>query len=168
MNISYTYDDLITLTLTDYFFPGLNTGDKDKYFEYGSDETGHVFEGIIQYNGTEKIPVSLLFAMNIYGNDARKSDGSLFYSKYLELGYTKTISDSEINPFLGLSLDNPDETKGESSYYLNEKPGIINLGMALSKSVKITESFALPLHFSIITNPDLNKVYLVGGFSLSL
>ena len=168
LSLAYTYKSFLTITLNDYFFPGLNTGSREKYFEYGSDSTGHVFEGMIQYNGSEKIPFTLLFAMNFYGNDARKTDGSLFLSKYIEAGYKKNIGGIDFNAFAGLSLDNANEDKGETSYYLNNKPGLINLGIKLSKSIEITDKFALPLQCSVITNPDLNRIYLVCGISLSI
>lgn len=168
ISLAYTYNKYVSITLNDYFFPGLNSDSKDKYFEYRNDSTGHVFEGMIQFNGTEKIPLSLLFAMNFYGNDARKNDGSLFFSKYFEVGYKRKMGNTEVNPFLGFSLDNPDENKGESSYYLNEKPGLLNLGIKISKSIEITEKFSLPLQCSVITNTELNKIYLVCGISLNI
>jgi len=168
LNLAYTFKKFLTITFTDYFFPGLNVGTKDKYFEYRSDSTGHVFEGMIQYNGSEKIPFTLLFAMNLYGNDARKTSGSLFFSKYIEAGYKTKVGGIELNPFVGFSLDNPDEENGETSYYLNQKPGLINLGIKLSKSIEITEKFSLPLQCSVITNPELNKIFLVCGISLNI
>lgn len=168
LSLVYTYDNYLSVSLNDYFFPGLNSGSKDKYFNYKSDSTGHVFEGMIQYNGSEKIPVTLLFAMNFYGNDARKTDGSMFLSKYIEAGYKTKVGGIDVNPFAGFSLDNPDEEKGETSYYLNQKPGLINLGIKLSKSIEITEKFSLPLQCSVITNPELNKIFLVCGISFSI
>ncbi len=76
---TYTFNEMVSLTVTDYFFPGLyNTKERSRYFNYDADSTCHLLEGIVSFNGTEKIPVTLLFAMNFYGNDARKmkEDGS--------------------------------------------------------------------------------------------
>ena len=163
--VSYTYKSAVTLTLTDYFFPGLNSGAKDNYFEWGKDSTGHILEGTLAFNGTEKIPFTLIFAMNLYGNDARKSNGDIFMSKYLELGYKKTIKEIDINVFVGAALDNPDVDNGETAFYLNEDPGIINLGFKLSKTIEITEKFTLPVQCSLITNPELSKIYMAFGIS---
>jgi hypothetical protein len=160
---SYTYSNLITATITDYFFPGLNTGSKDKYFEWGKEDTGHILEGSIAFNGTDKIPFTLLFAVNLYGNDARRDNGDIFMSKYLEIGYKTKIKETDLNLFAGAALDNPEGT--ETAFYLNEKPGIINLGIKASRQIKITESFSLPVSCSFSANPALDKVYLVFGVS---
>jgi len=168
--LNYTFNSIIGLTVTDYFFPGLNSGTKNNYFEYRSDSTGHLFEGMLNFNGTEKIPLTFTFAMNFYGNDARKinSDGSvgkIAMSKYVELGFKKNIKGVDFNIFAGATLDNPDETKGETGFYLNDSPSLINIGVKASKSVQITETFSLPMQCQFVTNPELNTAYMVFGFS---
>ncbi len=164
--LAYTYKEALTLTFTDYFFPGLNTGSRNNYFEYGKDSTGHVFEASLSFNGTEKVPFTLLFAMNIYGNDARKADGSLFLSKYIELGYNSKLGDTDIRIFAGAAIDDPDETTGETGFYLNTKPALTNAGIKLSRKIDITEKFSLPVQFGLSVNPDLDKIYFAFGISL--
>jgi hypothetical protein len=169
--LSYTYNNMLSLSVTDYFFPDLNQGIRNDYFEYRPDSTGHVYEGVLSFNGTKKIPVTFLFAMNFYGNDARKinsdsSTGDIVMSKYLELGYKKTIRGTDLNVFLGFALDDPKEKLGATGYYLNEKPGIINVGIKASGKVKITDDYSLPLQCSVVSNPELNKIYMVFGISL--
>lgn len=166
--MSYTFKKAVSFTLTDYFFPGLNTGAKDKFFEFGKDSTGHVLEGAVSFNGTEKIPFTLLFAVNFFGNDARKANGDLFMSKYLEAGYKNNIKGLDFNVFAGFALDKADTDKGEVSYYLNEKPGLINLGFKLDKSVSITDKYSLPLQFALITNPDMDKIFLTFGVMFNM
>jgi hypothetical protein len=163
--LSYTYKSAVTFTLTDYFFPGLNTGAKENYFEWGKDSTGHILEGTVAFNGTEKIPFTLIFAMNFYGNDARKANGDIFMSKYIELGYKTKIKETDFNLFIGAALDKADTDNGETTFYLNENPGIVNLGIKASKTFEITEKFSLPVQCSIITNPELNKIYMAFGIS---
>jgi len=110
--------------------------------------------------------------MNFYGNDARKINpadttiGDIFMSKYLALGYTHSFNDFDFKAFMGLALDKPNLDLGESSFYLNEKPGIINLGIKASKNIAITDKFEIPIQFQFITNPALNKVYYLLGISL--
>jgi len=163
--LSYTYKGSYSITVTDYFFPGLNTGSKDKYFVWGKDKTGHILEGTLAFNGTEKIPFTLLFAMNFYGNDARKSNGNLFMSKYIELGYKTKIKEIDFNVFVGATPDKANIDAGEIAFYLNDKPGIVNLGLKVSKTIQITDNFSVPVQCSLISNPNLNKIYLVLGFS---
>lgn len=163
--ITYTYKEAYSFTLTDYFFPGLNTGTKDKYFQWGKEKTGHILEGTLAFNGTEKIPFTLLFAMNLYGNDARKSNGNIFMSKYIEVGYKTKIKDTDLNIFLGATPDKANANEGETAFYLNEKPGIVNMGLKVTKSIQITDKFSIPVQCSLSVNPDLNKIYLAFGLS---
>ena len=87
-------------------------------------------------------------------------------SKYIELGYKTKIKELDFNVFVGATPDNANEDEGETAFYLNEKPGIINIGIKASKTLQITDKFSLPVQCSLISNPDLNKIYLVFGFSL--
>jgi hypothetical protein len=173
--VSYTYKSMLTFMVTDYFFPGLNTGVKDDYFRYNSDSTGHVFEGLVMFNGTEKIPFTLMVATNFYGNDARKmkkvndstfQEEGIQYSTYIELGFKKNIKGIDLNVFAGGTINNPDENLMESGYYLNTKAGLTNVGLKLSKGIQISEKYTLPVQASLIANPLQNRVYLVFGFTL--
>lgn len=162
---NYSYKGCLNVLVTDYFFPGLNTGAKENYFEWDSDSTGHVLEATLSFTGTGELPFTALFAMNFYGNDARKSNGDIFMSKYIEIGYKGEIKDTELNVFAGAALDNPDQEKGESGYYLNRNAGITNLGVKLSKTIQVSETFRVPMQCSLITNPDLKKIYIALGIS---
>jgi len=163
--LNYSYKSMVNIMVTDYFFPGLNQGARDKYFEWNSDSTGHVLEATASFAGTDNFPFTALFAMNFYGNDARKANGDLFMSKYIEIGYKKKISDIDLNVSAGAALDNPDTDAGETGYYLNENAGIINLGVKLAKTVTITDKFSLPMQCSLSTNPGLGKIYIAMGIS---
>lgn len=170
--LTYTFNEVFSVTVTDYFFPGLyeSTSRRSKYFNYDEDSTCHVFEGILSFNGTENIPFTLLFAMNVYGNDAREvnndgSPGDIFMSKYVELGYKRNVKGVDVNAFIGASLDKPDKDKGESGFYGNTSAGIINIGVKASKTVQITDQLELPLQASLITNPEREDIFLVFGVS---
>jgi len=161
--LSYSLKDVISLTVTDYFFPDENSN--YNYFDYGDIRTGHVLEGSVSFNGTDKLPLTALIATNFYGNDARRinnndSLGGIQYSTYAEISY----SFKYFNIFMGANLTNPDTDKGETGYYGNSI-GIVNLGISTSKKIKITDKFSLPVTASLITNPQAEKIYLVAGFS---
>jgi len=122
------------------------------------------------FNGTKKIPLTFMFAMNCFGFDSKKvnddgTQGDIFYTKYIELGYKKTVKDIDLNAFIGAAVDDPDEKKGESGFYANNSAGIINLGIKASKNIKITPDYYLPVQASLITNPEAEKIYLVFGIS---
>lgn len=179
--VSYTFaNGMFTATLTDYFFP--NEEGNSEYFNYDHHTTGHVFEGMLSFNGTEEFPISMLFAMNFHGADAAKlgmdpnsSDFNeqigIQKSMYVEFGYSTVVNDLSLDLFAGATLSAPEKANattgfiGESGFY-GHKAGLVNLGLTASKEVKITEHFSLPVSASLITNPEAESIYFVFGISL--
>ncbi|HPT09867.1 MAG TPA: hypothetical protein PL087_05610 [Bacteroidales bacterium] len=173
--LSYTFKGMVTLMVTDYFFPGLNQGSRDQYFCYSKDSTGHVFEGAIMFNGTKKIPFTLMIATNFYGNDARKMkmvndstfvEDGIQYSTYIELGFKKSIKGFDFNAFIGGTINSPDSDLHETGYYANTKAGLTNVGIKVSRAVPVTEKYSIPVQASLIANPLDNKFYIIFGFSI--
>ena len=163
LSLNYTIK-AFTFTVTDYFFPVEGLGVRNRYFDYSKNTTGHVFELAGSFNGTDKIPLSLLFAMNVYGNDAKDANGKIIMSKYLELGYTKTLKDIGFKAFAGFVLDGSNQ--GGPGYYAQYSSGFTNIGVTVSKSIKITDAFSLPLKTSLIFNPEAENIFLVLGLTL--
>jgi len=180
--LSYTFlNDLMSLTVTDYYFPV--EGDDYNYFEFNHNQTGHVLESTINFNGNDKIPFEFLLAVNFWGADAATIGNTaanadfnqktgIQYSTYAELSYNHSMSnDVDFNAFLGVNLSDPQAANpnngynGESGYY-GSKSGIVNLGCTLTKEIAVNEKFSLPVSASIITNPVDRKVFFVFGFSL--
>ncbi len=134
------------LLLTDYYFPkaGFKLGNFD------SDGMGaHTLELAASYSG----PVSVLVAYNIYNDPGN--------NVYFELGYDTSIGDTEFKFFVGGttgSKDNP-------VYYGSDNFAIINVGVTGSKTIKVTDSFELPVFTTFLFNPKVDSGYLVFGFS---
>ncbi|MDD4107823.1 MAG: hypothetical protein PHH93_03790, partial [Prolixibacteraceae bacterium] len=57
-------------TLTNYFFPGLNTGSKNNFFEWRKDKTGHILEGTLAFNGSDRISFYYLKAAQLVPGSA--------------------------------------------------------------------------------------------------
>jgi len=148
--LSYTTtNSLLTFTVNDYFFPN-ETAARNHYFNYNENETGHVFEGAIALNPSEKLPFGLLAGYNFYGAD---KDNSI----YLEASYNTTVRDLPINLFCGATTD-----KG----IYGTEAGVINLGVKATKEIKVSETFKLPIYTSVITNPQAGNIFLVLGVTL--
>lgn len=162
--LTYSFLDMFSLGVTDYYFPKDTQFGRDGYFNYKKGTTRHTFEVTASFDGTESFPVSVLFAMNVYGADGTDENGDPYFAKYLELGYSKSLADMDLFLFLGAALDNPKEEAGAAGWYGNSA-GIINLGIGLSKSVKITEDYSLPISTSVIFNPEAESLYLTFGLS---
>lgn len=171
-------EEMFTLTFTDYYFPGSSP---HNYYHFKKDETGHVLEGSLSFNGTKMIPLSVMLAVNFYGADAERinDDASspdfniksgIQYSNYLELGYIFKIKEMEMNAFAGMTFSQPRKPDaatgyaGETGLY-GTGPGVVNLGLKGSKSIAITDAYSLPLSCAVITNPQTESVFLVFGIS---
>ncbi len=171
--ISYTIADMITIGVTDYFFPTYNTEEtpiNNKYFNLKKEETGHLFEGNLGFE-CKKIPLTLSVNVAFYGADFPTLDmdtpdneeddvpdfDNPNYSTYIEVGYGGTVKDVEWSTFIGI-------TPAEGLY--GTEFGVVNMGLNLSKEVAITESFSLPVSGGFILNPQAENAFLVFGISL--
>ena len=156
--LGYAFSDAVSLTVTDYFFPV--DGAENKYFQYDNDITGHVFEAMLGFGGTDKFPLSIALATNFYGSD-KDDAGDQAFSTYFELGYPISIGSTEVSLTLGGTLTD------EGGYYTNNASAeIINIGASAGKTIKISESFGIDASASLIFNPNTENSYLVFGISL--
>lgn len=142
-----------TLSLTDYF-----VGWED-YFNFVHDQTGHVGELVANYTLSEKIPLTLTLGTLIYGADKKLNTDSSYssqnnYSTYLEMIFPFSVGETEISLVAGGVLQ-------ESAFYMTDGVALINLGVALSKDIKLTDLFSLPISFALTANPELESVYTV-------
>ena len=158
---SFTFlNNKLTFGLTDYFFPDEINSNPVKYFSYENPQTGHVFEASLQYNGTEKLPLTLLVATNFYGNDKElKNNNNNNYSTYLELGYSFKIANIDANAFVGGVLS-------ESNYYATKKAEATNVGLSFKKEIALTQNYVTKINSTFIFNPNTEQVFLV--FILSI
>ncbi len=164
--LTYGIADMFTIGVTDYFFPSDRAFSRDTYFNYKKETTGHTFEAMASFDGTESFPLTVLFAINVYGADGTDENGDPYFAKYLELGYSHSVGATDISVFMGAALDDPDETNDNVSGWYGNAAGIINLGTTISKTLKITDNFSLPISTSLIFNPEAENIYIVFGISL--
>jgi len=144
-----------TITLTDYYFP---TDDiSNNYFNYGSN-TEHVYEMMLSFSSLFKSPLEFTIATNFAGAD--KNGTTQNYSTYIELKYSKTVNN------ISYSLVAGGVVGDNGGYYLTNGSGLINLGLLVSKKIKISNAFNLPVNAAIIFNPNQNNMYLTFGITL--
>ncbi len=180
--LSYTFlKDMLSLTITDYFFPDEISGAYD-YFDYNEETTGHIYEASLSFNGTDNLPLSFLAAVNIYGADAKKinkdPNSDTFneitgnqYSTYMELNYSLKIQECSLDIFAGFTPNKPNKADNESGYigesgFYGKTTGFVNIGFTFAKEIEITNNFVLPIQTSLITNPMDEKIFIVFGLSL--
>lgn len=174
--LSYSFMDMFSVGVTDYFFPAFpvdNIAYNNKYFDYGEETTGHYLEANFGFDGTKSFPISISANVFFYGADVELLEmpnpddpenpivtrGDKIYSTYIELGYSNALGEIDYDIFAGFTPNS-----GESLY--SDDAGLVNLGITVKKEVKISESFSLPVQTSFITNPAQENIYFVFGFTL--
>lgn len=148
----YSFDigsSSLGFVVTDYYFP--NAG--GRFGDLKDDGKGsHIVELGAAYTGPDSFPLLLSAFVNVY-NDPDNSS-------YFELGYSTAYKEVGIDLFAGASPG------GDNQFYGNDKFALINVGISLSKEIKITDDFSLPIFASYIINPNEDNVHYVFGISL--
>lgn len=139
--LSYGFDFGLSLSVTDYYFPGT------PYFDY-SDTTGsHGFELNTGYE-LGGLSIAANYMLNEAGN-AGTAGGDL----YFELGY----SFSTFGCFIGA---------GDGWHTPDGSFAVCNLGLTAQRSLQVTETFTLPLSGTVVLNPETEQFYVVLGVTL--
>lgn len=157
-----------SIILTDYFIPtldGTNPASSDtRFFTFDDKTTAHTLEGALSYNFGKDFPLTVMAAAFFYGNDKRwgfdaekDANEDTYFSTYVELAYAFSVSGNNMNLFLGLT---------PSAGAFGNDFGVVNLGLKGTKAVKITDNFTLPVHSTLIYNPQLSAVNFIFGISL--
>lgn len=145
-----------TLTINDYYNEDETNLSKANYFECRNDSTPHMLEASLTYNGPENFPIAFTAATFFYGND-KDAKGNNYFSTYLEASYRATIGGLQTKLFLGGTI-------GEGLYA--DKAAIVNLGIGMSKEIKVTDSFAIPVNASFVINPHAKDAFFIFGITL--
>ena len=144
-----------TLLITDYYFPnaGIKIGNFNNYDNING-PGAHTIEAGIILAGSQSFPISLSGYMNIYNDKGN--------NVYVQADYSTAINEIDIAVFAGAAagtIDNP-------GYYGTDKFNVINVGVKVSKTVKITENYSLPVYCSYILNPQKEIAFFVLGISI--
>jgi hypothetical protein len=138
--ISYSMPFGLSLGLTDYYYPGLPV------FEISDTAGSHALE--INAGFTKGgLTLSANYIVNQAGGAA--SAGG---DKYFQAGYAF----STFNIFVGA---------GDGWHTSDGKFAVCNIGLGTSKTIKLTETFSVPVTGQVILNPEKEQLFLVVGFS---
>jgi hypothetical protein len=149
----------VAAVVTDYYFPNagvdfFNFNNYDAFIEDTIPDPGaHTLELGLAFTGPTSFPVTLSGYMNVH-NDAGNNT-------YFQIDYPLTIDNTELSLFCGAAggaTDNPD-------YYGTDEFALINVGVAASREIVVSETLSLPLTVSFIVNPQAEISHLVVGIS---
>ena len=157
--VSYTKGNF-NITLLDIFnFTGAPDAD---YFNFKPDETNHITDLSIAWDFTDDIPLRLMFATVIYGND-RDSKGDNRYSSYLEATFPFVRETYVVSPYaaVGFALKSEDD----NSLYGANAFDLVNIGLRVSRPVTLG-SYTLPVTGTMGFNPSLKQASVEIALSL--
>ena len=175
LNSSYQETDLylkysigsFSIMVTDYYIPTLNDNPAApdiRYFTFDDKKTAHTLEGTLSYQFGEAFPLKIAANVFFYGNDKRwgydddkDSKEDTYYSSYFELGYPIKVGGNNVDAFIGFT---------PAAGAFGNTMGVVNMGFTGYKSVKISDSFELPVKSSIIFNPQAENVFFIFGITL--
>jgi hypothetical protein len=138
--ISYSFPVGLSLGLTDYYYPGL------PFFEVSDTAGSHAFEinGGFAKGG---FSLSANYIINEAGG-AASAGGDM----YFQAGYAF----KDFNLFAGA---------GNGWHTSDGEFAFCNLGIGATKTIKVTDSFSIPVNGQVILNPEREQLYIVVGFS---
>ena len=148
--LSYAIKNVVTLGLSDYYFPSA-AGQRDSYFRFRHSDTGHYVEACATIEPT-KLSLWLKLSSYVYGAD-KDSTGRQAYSTYAELGYQHVFNNEDkLSLALGANLN-----KG---FYADYEQGFNVVNFTLKYESWLTfNKFKLPVSASYALNPYRNKSY---------
>lgn len=170
--VSYQVLPYFIISLVDYYTPAT----KENNIVYGGYRTSFLdfdiysaqaVELCLDFDFTSKgVPIDFQWNTLIYGNDfkdvVKDSQGNVVskkraFSSYSEVGYTYETNkyDFRFRPFVGAAVIND---AGYYGFYRNGKTGFafINVGLTISKDLKIIKKYPLPMFIQYTYNEDGN------------
>lgn len=154
LTLTYSTSGL-NISVGDYWF-NVGLDPQNRYFKYDAHSTNHVFEANIGYDFGV---ASLQWYTNFAGNDGINKDGKRAYSSYVEATVPFSLADIEWNATAGA-------VPSATDFYGTTGFAVTNLSLRATKSIRVTDSFSIPLFGQLVANPCSQKAYLVFGFTL--
>lgn len=139
-----------SVSVTDYWF---NSG--PGYFQYGARNTAHVFEGQVGYDFG---PLAVNWYTNFAGADGLNKDGDRAYSSYLSVAAPFRLGGLGWTAEVGA-------TPWATDFYGANGFAVCDISLGVSKDVKVTDSFSLPLFAKATWNPRSEGAYFIVGLS---
>lgn len=154
LTLGYTVGNF-SVAVTDYYFKYFDPqGINDKYFNYSSPSTSHVYEATLAYNFG---PLALAWNTNFSGSDYYKEDASRAYSSYVEVSAPFTLGGVDLKAEAGAAPWGGAYTPYKDSF------AVVNLALSATKSIPVSSTFSLPAFVKLGVNPQQESVNFVFG-----
>lgn len=146
-----------TFSVLDYFCPN-ETLRFNRFFDLDQSTTQHTLDATLSFDGTEKLPITLMVSTLLWGDDLNPNNGRNYYSTYIEAGYTWERT----------AYQHFDFSVGHTPYrgYYANTFSVVSVGAGVTQTIKISESFSLPIFGKLILNPYTENLFFVFGLTL--
>lgn len=150
------------------YSPGADYNNKE-FFNYRGRTTGRFLDCIASYHFGHKFPLSLTWSTILFGRDRYnlyERDSRNRYSTYVAAEYRCldkagwTIDASVGGTFTLAHKD------GDRSTFYSDKPGIVDIRATVTKVIRITDKYNLPVHATAMFNPAEDRAYFQVGAQL--
>ncbi|WP_366186235.1 hypothetical protein [Flavobacterium ovatum] len=165
--VSYTTKGGLSIALWDIYnysdyaaspsYAGYGNHTQSNYFNYGTG-TRHFFDLSVAYT-IPSTSLSLFASTIIEGRD-RNADGSQRYSSYVKASYDFTINeDVSVTPYISTGFALNSDNDGtfwqwtDKAVADSKSVGINEIGINISKPVKITDSYSIKANAGVVASP---------------
>lgn len=150
-SITYQVCPILTATLADYYWPATvknQDWERSSYFDY-SDGSAKTLDFSLLFDFFDNgVPIDITWSTLIGGGDFKgdEENRKRAFSSFTEVGYTYSFESTgvDVRPFVGAAVLN------EGGYYGEDANGnagftFTNVGVNVSKEIKFSEKFLLPV-----------------------
>jgi hypothetical protein len=169
--VSYQVTPIVKLMVSDYYYDIPSAPVRPSYFDYS--KTGaQAIDFTVALNFASKgVPLDFQWNTLIGGNDFNTS-GDRNFSSYAEIGYTHSIASVgiDLRPFVGAIMSD------DSAYYVTQGFVFTNVGLNISKAIKISDKYSIPVFVRYTYNDqgwvnddgDLKTSFISGGVTFKI
>ncbi|MBD5357999.1 MAG: hypothetical protein HDR88_13495 [Bacteroides sp.] len=149
-----------------YNFSKDATYNNKEFFNYKARSTGRFLDCIVSYNFDPIFPLSLTWSTIIWGRDRYAlylPDSKQRYSTYVAaevrcLDKQNWVIDASVGGTFTLAHKKLDKTT-----FYSARSGIIDIRGTVTRIVRITDNYTLPVHTTVMFNPVGNNAYFQVG-----
>jgi hypothetical protein len=169
--VSYQISPIVKLMVSDYYYDYPTA--RHSYFDYQKSNQALDLSVLLNFS-SKGVPLDFQWNTLVAGGDF-KANGNRNFSTYTEVGYTVSAKSIGVDfrPFAGAVING--SGVGEA-YYLTDGFKFTNVGLNVSKAIKISESYSIPVFVRYTyndngnynTNGDLKTSFISGGLTLKI
>lgn len=156
-HVGYKFNDFVDVAVWDLYANRDRASiDRYNYFDFDRQTTNHLIDATVNFHFGEKLPLRMSWSTMLWGRDLDEN-GNQNYSSYLEFGYPVQIAGQKIDLFAGMNVF-------ENCVY-GQNTGFVHVGATGYKTIKVTESWSLPVFATVAINPQAETANLILGVS---